>query len=345
MSSRFCVIRSGPIGNRPIADVMNGLVKRFGRKGINLHKPKYLESFTLLREGFVPLEELATARSVIASRPVGHEFADREPYIEAIRNQRPGRSRMNLKVNGAETEAGSPFEFALAYGWQMEMTGNNFPNCTFEIAGKSPGVNDLNYRRDLFMKIIDMIGLNGIIMVDWEGDDLRISASEGWQAIPILPHLGGANPLGICIKGFGSIDAALDAGERIIDRNIQRVDRCRFSAYVEGREGYETRICPLSAIDRGWMIEIEGSLSEAAGSVLAGIPSEDPPARVPAFSWEEKQDKAWYSPWSVYSGELVATDEGYCLELSTDRNDLDRLMDYASSIDGLSFCQMDQAGP
>jgi hypothetical protein len=324
---------------------MKGLVKRFGRGRITFHKPKNLESFTLLREGLAPLDAFETVRTVIVSRLVGHESTDRAPYIKAIRSHSEGRSRMNLTINGAETETGAPFEFRLEYGWQMEQRGDNFPNCTFQVAGTSRGVNDLGYRRDLFLRTIESIGLSGIIQVNWDGDDLYVSAFPEWEAAPVFSHVNGANPLGISIRGFTSIDVAVDKGELIIEQVLRRIDRCLFYAYAEKEEGYETLIRPLNAIAQGWKIEVGGWLSESAGSVLAGKPTGDAPSRVPAFIWEEKDGKERYSPRYFYSGELVATEEGYCLELTTDRNDLDRLMDYASSIDGLSFRQMDQAGP
>ncbi|WP_422923350.1 hypothetical protein [Singulisphaera sp. PoT] len=336
MGSYFAKLRSESLGDRQIKDMTPGLVKRLGRGVVSFHQAMTLEAFTLLRDHLDPLDAFSMVRSVVVNRPVGPGRSDREPYLGAILGHGPGRSRMFLRLYGTESEESGPFDFSLSYGWQMDQKGDNFPHCKFEVAGNSPGVADLGYRRDLFRRIIGLIGLADSISIAWDGGNLRASAANGWQAVPIKAHLDGANPIGISVRGFSTVEAAVDAGERIIGQVLRRVDDCEFSAYAEG-DDYETRLRPLSAIAGGWQLRVGGALSEAAGAVLAGTPTSRPPARVPAFVWEEKEGSEWHSPWTVYSGELVAIDSGCCLELATNRGGMDRLLDYAGEIKGLAF--------
>lgn len=346
MISMFTRVRSEPLGDRRLAVLTKELVKRLGRSAINRHEAMRLEAFTLLRDRLGPLDAFFRLDSVMSSRPIGVERSNREPYLDEIRRHNPTKSKMNLYILG--TEAVSPgykpeaIDFRLSFGWQKSRTVGNYSHCTFEVGGASPGAVDLGYRRDLFLRIIDLIGLSGSIAVEWDGNDLRVSAARGWTATPIIPQLGGANPRGISVAGFQSVDAALDAGERIIERVLRRVDACDFSSYAE-KGDYNALIRPLNSIAKDWKCAVNGALSEAAGSVLAGAPIEAAPDRVPAFWWGEADSIAPRAPWYTYSGELVATEEGYCLELTTDRNDPERLMNYASLMDGLRFHLLDEA--
>src|SRR5262249_37414573 len=161
----------------------------------------------------------------------------------------------------------------------------------------------------------DLIALGGTVGVALDGGKLRVSAGPGCEATPILAELDGANPLGIMIRGFSAVGPAIDAGEQIVERVLRRVGRPEFTSYVEDREGYDALGAELAAGARGWEVGVGGALSNVSGTVLARSPAPGAPARVPAFFWQEKEAKLWYSPMATYSGELVATQAGHCLEL------------------------------
>ncbi|WP_422923352.1 hypothetical protein [Singulisphaera sp. PoT] len=258
-------IRSEPLGDRRLTPLLKALVKRLRQGAIICHEAMIIEAFSLLRDTLDDLEAFNELQSVDLTQAFGAERSDREPFLEAIRSHQRGRSRMFLTLYGTENEGSGPFDFRLSYGWQMEQTGENYPYCQFEVAGKSPGNSDLVYRRELLLRILKLIGLDRVIQVAWDGSDLFLSVDQGWQAIPILADLRGANPLGIGIQGFPNADAAVEAGERIVYQVLRRIDSADFSIYVEKREGYDAIRPSLRPIAGGWQVGVAGGLSEAAG--------------------------------------------------------------------------------
>jgi hypothetical protein len=195
----------------------------------------------------------------------------------------------------------------------------------------SPAMSSIACRKKLFDQLVAAMGIAEKVVTQIGDDILYMRAAIPWKLVyPSHEVYGGGNPLGFFACGFAGIDEALFAGERLIQGFAKKIMGVSFVAKLTG-EGYNTLFRELSGFWHPWEIEVVGTLSPEAISILkGGKVSSDSPSRVPAFIWYCHRD------WTAYGSVAIDNGQRY-LEIATDGGTLELLKDRVAFLKDIHF--------